>query len=374
MAQHQGRRQLHWWRCLALYSVLPVTGGKVGAANVWRKSLDDTLGYAWNALAAMRRTSQPQLLGRSPASHRRSSHGHSAQPGPSASGGAHTVRYAARTGLTTCDCSCRSTRAILLSDAEVHAGREGCRRARRPISAGNGAGGHSLDLGSSMRTVESLSASAHRHLLPYLPQLVSHLAFHIEQQRTPSERLAFLKATYALLAACPHLHDTITASRLARAIAPALTILLATKTQGQQDAGTNASRTKNRKGKKRARGYEGDEVFNVAADVICTSKTDGDVLLASIDVVRLVLRNPQLPPAVHSLCAGSLGHLRLPAPDPAYTRIAGSLLAWGDIRKDPRCMHRASIRHQQRVEQEPRACRLKHVHRPARIRRRGHIA
>lgn len=35
----------------------------MGAANVWRKALDDTLGFTWNALASMRRTSQPMARG-----------------------------------------------------------------------------------------------------------------------------------------------------------------------------------------------------------------------------------------------------------------------------------------------------------------------
>ena len=85
-----------------------------------------------------------------------------------------------------------------------------------------------------------------------------------------------------MLEACPHLHDSTTISRLARAVAPSVVVLLSTKSQAQQVAGTNAN-ARIRKGKKRARGYEGDEVFNVTAEVICADKTDGDVLLTSID-------------------------------------------------------------------------------------------
>ncbi|EGO02144.1 hypothetical protein SERLA73DRAFT_120785 [Serpula lacrymans var. lacrymans S7.3] len=39
-----------------LYAVLHLTGGKVGAANVWRKSIDETLTFSWNALAVLRTT------------------------------------------------------------------------------------------------------------------------------------------------------------------------------------------------------------------------------------------------------------------------------------------------------------------------------
>ncbi|TFY69413.1 hypothetical protein EVJ58_g426 [Rhodofomes roseus] len=253
-----------------LYSILHVTGGKVGAANVWRKSLDDTLGFAWNALACMRKTFQP------------AAHGQTAPP--------------------------------LSSEDPVVA---------IPLN------------------LDRLRAA-----------LASHLAFHLEQQRTPSERLSFLKATHALLTACPHLHDTITSSRLARAVAPAPSVLLSTKSQGQQDAGVGASKSKNRKGKKRARGYEGDEVFNVAADVVCTSETDGNVLLTSIDgdnysfparaggltythaVIRLVLRNSQLPPAVHSLLSRVLLAVYVSPPaDAARTRVRRPLLTCNVLSK-----------------------------------------
>ena len=36
-----------------LYSTLPHTGGKVGAANNWRKSVDDTLAFAWGAFLGL---------------------------------------------------------------------------------------------------------------------------------------------------------------------------------------------------------------------------------------------------------------------------------------------------------------------------------
>lgn len=40
----------------AMYSVLHSMGGKVGAATQWRKSLDDTLAFAWGALQSLRTT------------------------------------------------------------------------------------------------------------------------------------------------------------------------------------------------------------------------------------------------------------------------------------------------------------------------------
>jgi hypothetical protein len=40
---------------------------------------------------------------------------------------------------------------------------------------------------------------------------------------------------------------------------------------------------KNKKGKKRARGYEGDEVFKVTREVICSTREDGEVLIAALN-------------------------------------------------------------------------------------------
>ena len=39
-----------------LYAVLPVTGGKVGAATLWRKSVDETVLFLWNAFVTIRTT------------------------------------------------------------------------------------------------------------------------------------------------------------------------------------------------------------------------------------------------------------------------------------------------------------------------------
>ena len=42
--------------CSRLYSALPHTGGKVGAAGLWRKALDDTIAFAWGAFLQLRTT------------------------------------------------------------------------------------------------------------------------------------------------------------------------------------------------------------------------------------------------------------------------------------------------------------------------------
>jgi hypothetical protein len=39
-----------------LYSVLPFTGGKVGSAALWRKYVDETLAFCWDALSSITTT------------------------------------------------------------------------------------------------------------------------------------------------------------------------------------------------------------------------------------------------------------------------------------------------------------------------------
>lgn len=39
-----------------LYSILHLTGGKVGSVNLWRRSVDETLVFGWDAFRSLRTT------------------------------------------------------------------------------------------------------------------------------------------------------------------------------------------------------------------------------------------------------------------------------------------------------------------------------
>jgi hypothetical protein len=77
--------------------------------------------------------------------------------------------------------------------------------------------------------------------------------------------------------------NNIIPNRLIKAVLPSLTSLLSSESdvKGQDDTGTGR-----KKGKKRARNYEGDEVFKVAREVICPRDEDGDIVLAAVDGLR----------------------------------------------------------------------------------------
>jgi hypothetical protein len=79
-------------------------------------------------------------------------------------------------------------------------------------------------------------------------------------------------------------------TRLAKAVLPSLTVVLATQpaeVQHSDEPAGFSSAGKNKKSKKRPRGYEGDEVFKVTREIICPTREDGLVLLAALNGMLL---------------------------------------------------------------------------------------
>ncbi len=125
----------------------------------------------------------------------------------------------------------------------------------------------------------------------------------------------------SLLQNCLTLGDALLPSRLTRAVLPSLTVLLHTQfdAQRQNENAVSASVGKSRKGKKRARGYEGDEVFKTTREITCPTKEDGEIILTSLEgmfvledlvakesdltsaVLRLLMLNAPLTSPVQSL-------------------------------------------------------------------------
>jgi hypothetical protein len=75
-------------------------------------------------------------------------------------------------------------------------------------------------------------------------------------------------------------------------VLPLLSTVLATQPEVQHVDNTGSSSNKGKKGKKRARGYEGDEIFKLSKEVICPTVDDGKVVLAALDG-ESKLQNPQ---------------------------------------------------------------------------------
>ena|SRR5882724_3287934 len=97
-----------------------------------------------------------------------------------------------------------------------------------------------------------------------------------------SRRIPFLHLLPPLLTCTHALHSPTLTTRLVKALLPLLTTLLSSKSDVQQQL-QDASVTTSKKGKTRARGYEGDEVFKVGRGVLCSTREDGEVVEATLD-------------------------------------------------------------------------------------------
>lgn len=130
-----------------------------------------------------------------------------------------------------------------------------------------------------------------------MTNLITVVTYHLEQNISLPQRTAFLESLNLLLTSCHYLESQIIANRLTRAVLPSITTVLFT-TSSREDDGTLSSRSK--RSKKRARNFEGEEVFKASRNVICPTFLHGRVLLVALDVIRDCVRNPSLSPAVHS--------------------------------------------------------------------------
>lgn len=100
--------------------------------------------------------------------------------------------------------------------------------------------------------------------------------------RHRSHRIRFLRVLPSLLSWNFALHSSTPSSRLVKTLLPILTALLPRKseaTKHHQDSPTITSK----KGKKRARVYEGDEVFKVGVSVLCPTSEDCELVETAME-------------------------------------------------------------------------------------------
>ena len=89
----------------------------------------------------------------------------------------------------------------------------------------------------------------------------------------------FIRSLTVVLKTTHPFHNAQLPSRIVKAILPSLSNLFAKKSFA---SATEDSGTAKKRGKKGPKGYEGDEVFKVGKDKICTSDEEGEVILGSI--------------------------------------------------------------------------------------------
>ena len=137
-------------------------------------------------------------------------------------------------------------------------------------------------------------------LAPTMSRILSCVAHHLERKpgpyvpvlfcvRKPTHRttrlhaLSFLRIIVAACRRSRVVPNTILANRLVRAVIPYLTkpILPRLETKGVEGAGTGGS--SKRKGKKRARGYEGDEALKTSPAVLFDSPHEERTMMLSVE-------------------------------------------------------------------------------------------
>ncbi|EMD40910.1 hypothetical protein CERSUDRAFT_111496 [Gelatoporia subvermispora B] len=300
-----------------LYSVLHLTGGKVGAANLWRKSLDDTVNFAWASLMRLRTTYKPPAPATTILT-----------PGPSNEDPLvaiplHLERLRAAIRVLKDHCRTITPRPVtfpigaavrlcmtLLSCARDEEAQGPIDQTLRNLEAAIVPALWTL----ACELIVDLAASMNTLLTPHVPRLFSYLSYHLEQKRTPSQHISVLRSVISLLQHTHALHDPTLSSRLARTVLPLLSVILSSEHQAPDGTAQSTLQNKGRKGKKRARGYEGDEVFKVTREVVCPKPEDGDALIAAFRAIDLVVRKAPLTPAIHSVVARTMLSIYLALP------------------------------------------------------------
>ncbi|KAK0468123.1 rRNA processing/ribosome biogenesis-domain-containing protein [Desarmillaria tabescens] len=280
-----------------LYAVLPATGGKVGASNLWKKTVEETLAFGWTAFSSLRSSFSEGPVSRNEDAH---------------------ITISLNLDRLRCF--------VVIIDDLLGTGTQ--RPVQVPIgslqkfaialltstAADRGSNIGHVDV--STRSLEasvvptlwklgcefvtSLATHLRHHLTPHLNGLTSCLASHLEQKPAGSQRLPFLDALNSIFAHCLPLHSEVSCNRLTKAVLSSITTIL--PSQSDFDQSTDTIQTgRNKKGKKRARAYEGEELFRVSRNVLFSLSDDGKAVLTACDALAFLLRNPGLSAATHSL-------------------------------------------------------------------------
>ncbi|PBL02302.1 hypothetical protein ARMGADRAFT_1042114 [Armillaria gallica] len=280
-----------------LYAVLPATGGKVGASNLWKKTVEETLTFGWAVFSSLRSS-----FSEGPVSQNEDPHlaiplnldrlrcfvviiddllGTGTQRSVQVPiGSLHKFATALLTTTTTD--SRPSTGHIDISARSLEASvaptlwKLGC------------------------EFVASLATHLRHHLTSHLNGLTSCLSSHLEQKIAGSQRLPFLKALHSILVHCLPLHSEVSCNRLTKAVLSSITTILPSQSDFDQSTDT-VQIGRSKKGKKRARAYEGDELLKVSRNILFPLSDDGKAVLVACDVLAILLRNPGLSPTTHSL-------------------------------------------------------------------------
>ncbi|KAI9448089.1 hypothetical protein H4582DRAFT_2107490 [Lactarius indigo] len=298
-----------------LYSVLPVTGGKVGSTTLWRKSVDEAMALAWASLHALRTTFCKDGLTRYP------HQSHQEDPTVSIPLNVDRLRCAvfALSGLLESTAS-RSIQLPLGALVNL---------SQALLCCTHGDGKEDKQFDPSVRAMEvaivpeicavggdllsRLATCVKRHLTPHAERFTKIILFHMEQSLPPDQHVLFLQVLIALLTNVHTIHFSVVPNRIIKVLLSTLLSLLPSQSDIRATSESDMS-SKNRKGRKRAHDYEGDEIFKTTTGTICSTSAHKEMISVTLEALRLVLHNPYLPPATHSLASRVLVGLNLTLP------------------------------------------------------------
>ncbi|KAH9049102.1 rRNA processing/ribosome biogenesis-domain-containing protein [Lactarius hengduanensis] len=299
-----------------LYSVLPATGGKVGSTTLWRKSVDEVMALSWASLHALRTTFRKDASIGPLRQHQ------SLQEDPMVSIPLHVDRLRGAVFALSGLLESTASRAVQLPLGAL----VNLSQALLSCTPGDGKVG---GFDPSVRAMEEaivpeicavggdllsrLATCVKRHLTPHAERFTKIILFHVEQSLPPNQHVLFLQVLIALLTNVHTIHFSVVPNRITKVLLSTLLSLLPSQSDIRAISESDMS-SKGRKGRKRAHDYEGDEIFRTITGTICSTSAHKEMISVTLDALRLVLHNPYLPSATHSLASRVLVGLNLTLP------------------------------------------------------------
>ncbi|KAG8896569.1 hypothetical protein FRB99_008832 [Tulasnella sp. 403] len=156
-----------------------------------------------------------------------------------------------------------------------------------------------VELGSTL--LSTLCKSVGVHLTPHAPRLVNHMAHQLGGPSVPAPvRVSLLRVLKPLLDNCHVFSSDAVPSRLVKTVLSSLTCLVAEKPLNNE-TNKEISGSGTRRGKKRARGYEGDELLQTGPTAPILDSVRSEEVIAALDALSALLSTGLISEPIHSL-------------------------------------------------------------------------
>ncbi|KIO31087.1 hypothetical protein M407DRAFT_221600 [Tulasnella calospora MUT 4182] len=189
-------------------------------------------------------------------------------------------------------------------------------------------------LGCQLTTI--LCESAGRHLIPYAPQLVNVLAFQISQPDIcVATRTWLLRTLPPIIYQTRPFHSSVLPNRVARGTLSTITTLLSNEPLKSESSSHELGPTSSGrgKGKKRARGYEGDELLRNQPHGSQLNVAQSEEMIAAVDVLEALVASGFLSQPTSSTIHRVLLSLALSLPQQTPQAFSKNLNAYENFQQ-----------------------------------------